>query len=163
MKITEPVRQHLLKVLHQKGISQSQFAKAVGHHKTWASRLLRAGPGALKTLEEEDKDAIEEHLGIMLETMVDRRDRIPQLALDVAEALQRRQDLAPVIASILELAEPRTIYAVPHFTNKTLVKLGAEATRIVHEWEEHDDPHYNKIGLEVLMVVRDLIERELRK
>lgn len=163
MKITEPIRQHLLKTLHDRGMSQSEFAQRLNRHKTWATRLLKSGPNALKTLSEDDKEAIEALLGIMLEAVADRRHRVPQFALDVAASLAARPDLSPVIAELMKLAEPEVQFAVPHFDNKALLKLGAEATKIVHEWEETDDPHYTKIGLEILVVIREIIERELRK
>jgi hypothetical protein len=161
MKITEPIRQHLLKVLQDRGMSQAEFARQLGHHKTWATRLLKPGKGALKRLEEDDKDAIEELLGIMLETFEDSRKPFPQLALDIAAALESRPDLAPVFSQLLTLAEPKTVYAVPHFSNKALLKLGARASRIVHEWDEYDEPHYTKIGLEIAVLIRELAEAEV--
>lgn len=163
MKITEPIRQHLLRVLHDRGMSQTEFAQRLGRHKTWATRLLKSGKGAMKTLTEEDKESIEDLLGIMLETYSHKDHPIPQLAIDIAAALKARPDLAPVIAEILKLAEPRVEFAVPHFDNKALIKLGAQATRIVHQWDENGDPHYTKIGLEILVVVREMIEQALRK
>lgn len=62
--------------------------------------------------------------------------------------------MATLLETLLSMASKPEFPFIPVVDTKRLPKLGAKITEIVHKWEEHDDPHYAKIAVEVLDYLR---------
>lgn len=140
------------------GLNQSDLARRMGKSRSWVSRLIA---GDITTLRHDVVD----QLNLVLE--LDFRG--PRLAEDPGsygeDPLWKRlrlaaagsPELTQTLESLARLVSAPPVAFLPHVSQKQLIKIGAELTRIVHRWEENHDPHYAKIAAEALAYLRQQI------
>ncbi len=146
MTITAPVRATVSQALRANGYTKNQMAAALGVTPSWVTKFFN---GKLAALDEEKADALEKFMNIKFERLVSR-GQIPQEAVQLGEAMLTNQAVADIMGGLTALLTPRVIHELPFFETKELGKIGAEVTRIVHAWEQGQDPHYHRIGREVV-------------
>lgn len=150
MKITKQIQDTVLDALRKQNVSKKEFAAMVGMNPAWVSKFFN---GKLKTLTDGIPKRIESGLGIKLLRILPKGEEVPGVAVDLGELMTDYPELSVIANSLVALTQAKTRYAVPFMTPKELIKIGGEITRIVHQWENGEDPHYAKIGLESVKVI----------
>lgn len=160
MKITDSVRDLVASGLRKRNVSKKELAAKLGFNPGWITKFF---DGTLKTLTDENVKVIERELGIKFMRLVSKSDNLPGPAVELGKLMESRPELLAIAQSLIALTDPKSTHAIPFMTPKELTKIGAEITRIVAAWDEADDPHYAKIGLESIKVISDIIEAKEKK
>lgn len=153
MKITPRMIATIQIALTDKGINQAELSRRVGFHRSHMSNLLK---GKVETIEEEKIDLINDVLGTDLAPLVFEQGEVSPLALQVTRLSENDQNFAELLERLIRINGPTIPIEpfLPQVDTSKLEKVGAEITRIVHEWEEASDPHYSKIAAETLDYLR---------
>ncbi len=159
MTITKSVQALVSRALREKGISHSQLAGAIGVNPAWVTKFFN---GKLLTLSDERIVLIEKFLNIQFTRIVSGGHGIPAEADQLGKLMKERPELVDIVGGLLKLAgSPKeVIHELPHFQTKELTKIGAEISRIVYAWEVPADPHYTKIGLEVVKFLSAFVAKK---
>lgn len=160
--LTATLRASILDAMgkHKPKMSQEAFGDLMGHGKSWANKVLRPGPNALNYIDKADLDKAERILNKQLITFDDKAAPVSDLAIRVEAAALSNPSIVPILDNLLKLSVPQVSYIVPYLHPKALNRIGGEATKFVHRWDEADDPHYQKIGLEIVELLREVIAKE---
>lgn len=155
MRVDSQAISQILHAMGLLGVNQSQLADRMGKSRSWVSRLLS---GEITTLRPDVVDELNDALELDF-----RGPRLAEspatygedpLMMRLRLACQDNPDLTQALEAIARLTTPSIDPFLPHVSQKTLIKIGAELTRIVHRWEENQDPHYAKIAAEALAYLR---------
>lgn len=159
MRVTKDVIASIQAARKAKGLNQSQLANLLGCDRSTVSKLLS---GKTHTLEEPMIGNINHILAIDIEGDKANGVRVSQTAKMLSAIAEKDERVAAMLESILEFAMPDKSPFLPDVPTRRLPRLGATITRIVHQWEEHSDPHYSKIAVEVLDAIRDYYAKDYR-
>lgn len=152
MKITPTIIGQIQTALAAKKMSQSELASRLHYHRSHISKLLK---GEIETLTPDLLDGLNDVLDIDLVPVNFREGTVSPLALRISELAENNQQFTMLIETLCDLvATPEIHWFMPQVDQKRLIKIGAELTRIVHEWEDGNDPHYAKIAAESLDYIR---------
>lgn len=157
MKVTAQVIAKIQIGLSTKGMNQTQLADRIGWHRGNVSKLLKGG---IDTMTEDTVDKINDALGIDLQPLQFREGTVSQTVLALSELAEQDVRFAGLLETFLHLAHPPKVAFLPQIDTKRLPKIGAEITTIVNRWEEAEDPHYAKIAVEVLDLLRKFYAKE---
>lgn len=136
----------------------ADFAKKMGHGRAWVNKLVYSGPNAASYIELEELQKAEKVLNTQFVSFTESGDLMPDFIKQLAKEAANNPALTAVLSALLEIAKPKVHFTIPTLHQKTLVRLGAAITKVVHQWEEPLDPHYAKIGLEVVEEIRDTLD-----
>lgn len=153
MTITKTVRATVSRALREKGLTHSELSEAIGVTPGWVTKFFN---GKLLSLTEDRITKIEKALDIKFQRLIPSVGGNFTEIEKLGELMKERPELVDIVGGLLKLAEkdaPAVIHELPHFETKELTKLGAEFTRIVYAWEIPADPHYTKIGLEIVRFI----------
>lgn len=157
MNITKTTQAIVTEGLRVSGLSKKELAAKLGVNPGWITKFY---DGTLKTLSDKHADAIEKALNVRFKRIVSKQDGIPGIAIELGKAMNDRPELAQIVSGLLALAEQKMVFSIPFMTPKELIKIGGEITRVVAEWDEADDPHYAKIGLESIKIISAVMARK---
>lgn len=160
MTITETTRNIVSDGLRKSGMSKKELAAKLGFNPGWITKFF---DGKLKTLTEENAIVIEKALGVKFSRIVSKSDKIPGAAQELGKLMETRPELITIANALISITEERTIYGIPFMTPKELIKIGGEITRIVAQWEDGNDPHYAKIGLESIKAISAVMEKKNKR
>lgn len=99
MKLTDNMKGRILQALRNKDLKQVELASYMGLGKAWVTKLLKDGKdGGLKTLSDDQREKLEEFLGIQLVAITEKR----QVVSGTAAKLSELSDDDPALSAVLE-------------------------------------------------------------
>jgi transcriptional regulator with XRE-family HTH domain len=158
MKVTSDVKTAIINGLSAKGMRMAQLAEKIGRTRSWVSKLL-SDEGGIADLSDELVDAISDVIERPIRPVYAEGGRVSASAARLSELAEKDPVLAGLLDTLLAACAPESKPYIPIVHQKELIKVGAEVTRIVHRWETPDNPHYGKIGAEVLDYLRRYFEK----
>lgn len=135
----------------ERGLNQTDLGKMVGLERSTVSKILK---GEITTLRPKTIEAFLDN-GLDLRPVKSGDSVVSATAAELSDLARDNPDLAAGLEFIKRLAAPSRTPFMPDVATSKLQKVGAAVTTIVHRWEQHSDPHYAKIGAEVLDWIRD--------
>lgn len=138
--------------------SKKELAAVLGMNPGWVTKFF---DGTLKTLTDRHVDVIEKFLNVKFQRIV-KGSHVPGAAIELGKLMNDRPELVSIVNGLLAMAEEKTIRSIPYMHPKELVKIGGEITRIVAAWDQADDPHYAKIGLESIKVISEVMNKKAK-
>ncbi len=157
MNITKTTQAIVTEGLRTSNLSKKELAAKLEVNPGWITKFY---DGTLKTLSDKHVKAIEKALGVKFSRLVSTEDGIPGAAIELGKAMNDKPELSAIVSGLLELVGQQTIHSIPFMTPKELIKIGGEITKIVARWDEQNDPHYAKIGLESIKVISELMTKK---
>ena len=159
MKLTPHLINKIQIALDTQGMNQSQLASKIGYHRSHVSKMLK---GEIENLSDDLVDLINDALKIDLNPINFQQVNVSPSAMELSIASENDPELSALLMALARVVRPKISAFLPQIDTKRLPKIGAEITRIAHEWEDGNDPHYSKIAVEVLTMLRKFYEKEAK-
>lgn len=139
-------------------LTQAEVAEKMGFGKSWMTKLLN---GTIKHLAEDHVEKLEGILGIRLQ-VVTEKGALPEAAVKLGKMMQSDESVANMVTAIAELLEERREEGsdeaeIPYLSVREIEILGAEVTRIVHQWEDQSGKYYPKVGVETVKALSGIL------
>lgn len=157
MKLTQHLISKIQIALKAKGMNQSQLAEKIGYHRSHVSKILK---GEVEHLSDELVDLLNDALGLDLNPVNFQQVSVSPAAMELSQVAENDPVVRSLLVSLAHVIRPKIGPFLPHVDTKRLPKIGAEITRIVSAWEDGNDPHYSKIAVEVLDMLRKFYAKE---
>jgi len=151
LPISNEFRSAILEALRTTEMKQVELGERLGKSRSWTTKLLN---GSLKSLSEEDWDAICETLGIKFELV--ESDPFPTSFHTLKNLCSDRPDRLELIDGIVSMFESQTDHhSLPYIPTDDLVAFGEEMVRAAHE----DPEKPGKVGRIGIVWMSKLLER----
>jgi len=157
MKITRRMIAAIQMALSDQKMTQAALAKKLGYHRSHISKILK---GEVDTISPDLIDGINDVLKLDLAPVVQSNGAASPLVLKLSRLAEEDSTLSALLENLAKVAAPPVGAFLPQVDTSKLPKIGAAITKIVMEWEQPKDPHYAKIAVEVLDLLRKFYEKE---
>lgn len=153
MQVTAQDIEKIIKGMEAKGrMSQTALAEAIGVHRSYISNLLG---GRYDEIPDSRANEISDVLEIQLLPLIFEEGEVSSTALQLTQMAKDDPSFSSVLEALVRLKGGDAKRAfIPSVSTEALKVIGEEMTRLVHQWEDHQDPHYAKIGAETLSFLR---------
>jgi hypothetical protein len=162
MKITTRLRQQILKAMTAKGLNGSTLSLKLGKNRTYMAKIL-AEDGGIEEISDKIVDGLADHLEIPIRPVQTVDGPLSPTAIALSEMADSDPVLGEILDNLLKVKTSSSAAYLPYVETKRLPKIGAEITKIVMKWEQPNDPHYSKIAVEVLELLRDFYAKQASK
>lgn len=153
MKVTSETKTKIINAMTAKGLNNAQLGEKIGRTRSWVSKLL-SEKDEIPELSDDMTDKINDALDVVLAPTYTAAGPVSTTAIELSRLAEGDARLANLLETILVMNAPKDVAYLPAVPTKMLPKIGAELTRIVHRWEDGNDPHYSKIAVETLDFLR---------
>lgn len=158
MKVTAQVIEKILRGMKAKGnMSQTALAEKIGTSRSYISRILK---GDYQTIPDEQAVAISDALEISLIPLRYQEGSVSSTALQLTQIAEEDPAFSSLLEALLSLKDGDAKKAfLPSVSTDALKVIGAELSRIVHEWEQPKGDYTPKIGAEALSFLREFYRK----
>ncbi|MCW1921286.1 helix-turn-helix transcriptional regulator [Luteolibacter arcticus] len=158
MQVTAQVIEKIIRGMKDRGnMSQTALAEKLGVDRSYISKLLR---GIYPTIPDAQAIKIGEILEIRLVKLRFVGGEVSSTALQLTQMAEEDAAFSSVLEALVLLKGGDAKKAfLPSVSTEALKVIGEEITRVVMRWEDHQDPHYAKIGAETLGFLRDFYQK----
>jgi len=157
MQVTAQVVEKILKAMKARGLSQLVLAEKIGRSRSYVSKLLK---GDFATIPDRMAHTLSDALEVSLMPLKFKQGAVSSTALQLTQMAEEDAAFSSVLEALVALKGGDAKKAfLPSVSTEALKAIGAEVSRIVHEWEQPKGDYTPKIGAEVLSFLREFYQK----